>query len=49
MSFLLSDDVCNYLGDTADMEGCAWLKEIEKPENFVVVGAMYGGPHIVEN
>lgn len=52
--FFLSDDACHCSGDTGslqaeEMEGCGWLKEIEKPESFAVVGAMYRGPQIVEN
>ncbi|RVW14667.1 Plant cysteine oxidase 2 [Vitis vinifera] len=43
-----------FSGDTGslqaeEMEGCGWLKEMEKPESFVVVGAMYRGPQFVEN
>lgn len=50
----LSDDACHCSGDTGslqaeEMEGCGWLKEMEKPESFVVVGAMYRGPQFVEN
>ncbi|KAJ4972987.1 hypothetical protein NE237_006161 [Protea cynaroides] len=32
-----------------EREGYAWLEEIEKPDDCVVVGAMYRGPKIVEN
>lgn len=31
-----------------DKEGYAWLEAREKPEDFVVVGAMYRGPRIME-
>lgn len=30
-------------------EEYAWLEEREKPEEFVVVGASYEGPDIVDN
>ena len=29
--------------------GYAWLEERDKPEDFMVVGALYRGPRIVEN
>ncbi|MQL94724.1 hypothetical protein Taro_027381 [Colocasia esculenta] len=32
-----------------DAESYAWLEEREKPEDFIVVGAKYGGPRIVDN
>ncbi|XP_042497142.1 plant cysteine oxidase 2-like [Macadamia integrifolia] len=32
-----------------EREEYAWLQEREKPEDFVVVGAQYRGPQIVEN
>ncbi|KAJ8643953.1 hypothetical protein MRB53_005701 [Persea americana] len=33
----------------SEREGCAWLEEREKPDDFIVVGAKYKGPKIVEN
>ncbi|KAA8542396.1 hypothetical protein F0562_023468 [Nyssa sinensis] len=29
-----------------EVEGYTWLEERERPENFIVVGAEYGGPQI---
>ncbi|KAK9278461.1 hypothetical protein L1049_028026 [Liquidambar formosana] len=42
-----------FSGDTRllpeeDRQGHAWLEEREKPDNFIVDGAMYTGPKIVE-
>ncbi|KAF5176268.1 Plant cysteine oxidase [Thalictrum thalictroides] len=31
-----------------ERENYAWLEEREKPENFVVVGALYRGPQVIE-
>ncbi|XP_043704411.1 plant cysteine oxidase 2 [Telopea speciosissima] len=44
----------NFSGDTDlvpedEREGYEWLQEREKPEDFVVMGALYRGPKIVEN
>ncbi|KAG9459238.1 hypothetical protein H6P81_003746 [Aristolochia fimbriata] len=43
----------NFSGDSSmapvdDGERYAWLEEKEKPDNFFVVGAPYGGPRITE-
>ena len=29
-----------------DDQGCAWLEEIERPDEFIVRGAPYKGPQI---
>lgn len=35
------------VAEEGETEGCVWLEQREKPDDFVVVGAKYRGPRIV--